>query len=391
VSGLSGLKPILKAGGRVNPFNRLIKKEKSMPIKLSFRILNLFIILVTSACSGITPAATTATAIPPAATSAPIVPTAPVASPLPPTPIKACYTASSAVQMPLWYVYEKGLFKKYNLDVELVNFDSGNLATSALIAGKIQFCQFSASNAINAVIAGEDLAIVGQFYDVFLHQLFVLPEIKSAADLKGKTLGVQSLGGMQDTAIRVALKSLGLDPDNDVAIIAAGQGPDRVRAMSIGKIAGSVFSSPDNTFAARAGYHMLLDLNTLGKPYMRQGIITKRSYILENREAVLNFMKAISEGVRMMKSDPEGWKAIMAKYLTLDTSKDADILDTAYQEYVLAQLPDQPDIKTDGIQTAIDEAAIKNPDAAKVKPEDMIDLTILQELEAGGFFKGIEQ
>jgi hypothetical protein len=104
---------------------------------------------------------------------------------------------------------------------------------------------------------------------------------------------------------------------------------------------------------------------------------------------VLNFMRALSEAVYVIKTDKnEGLEALAALF-SLDRQKDAATLDETYEIHLKARLSDIPRPTLPGIQTVLDEIATENPGAARVRAGDAADLSIVQELEDEGFFKDL--
>jgi hypothetical protein len=90
-----------------------------------------------------------------------------------------------------------------------------------------------------------------------------------------------------------------------------------------------------------------------------------------------------------MKNDPQGTKAVMAKYLQLDPAKDVASLDEAYSLIVLGTVGDIPFTTHSGIQTEIDVLASTNSNAANLTPDQVVDDSIMQGLVDSGFVKSL--
>src|SRR3990172_7106142 len=73
--------------------------------------------------------------------------------------IKIGYPATSYNQIHIWVAKEAGLFKKYGLDVELVFFRGGQLATQALVAGDPPIVNIG--TVVQAGLQGHDVALIG--------------------------------------------------------------------------------------------------------------------------------------------------------------------------------------------------------------------------------------
>ena len=318
----------------------------------------------------------------------PAQPTAIPATPTSLAKINVCYSAASGPQIVTWYAFEKGLFEKFGLEVNLVPIFAGTQAATALISGDMDICQLTGVSVANAVVAGEDLLMIGGFFNTFPFTLYVTPEIQSANDLRGKSLGISRPGSATDTAIRVALRHLGLDPDNDVTILPIGSQAENIAAMQAGQIVGTLAAPPEAEEAIELGYHGMLDIASLSIPYQHTGIATTRRYIEANRQNVFNFMKAVTEAIALMKEDPQGFNTVMAKYMLLDETKDKASLDASYP-FLMNQVNKIPYPTILGLKSILDDLVNEIPEAANVKPEDTVDLTIVQELESSGFIDSL--
>ena len=340
-------------------------------MKLSLFILLCLVLILLAACAS------------PTATLAPTI--APLAN------LKLCMASVSAYQIPVQYAFEKGLFKKYGLDVELVPFENGQLATTALIAGQVDACQVAGSNIVNAAVAGEDLELIAGLYNRHVYSLVVNPKIQNANDLKGKIAAAAQSGSATDTALRVALKYFGLEPDRDVTIVSVGSTNEIVNALQTGRADGGVLNSAQVLKARKEGYRELLDLSTLDIPYQHLGIAVNRKLVETRRADALNLLRAISDAMFTMRRDPEGTKQVLARYNKLDPQKDAELLDGIYQIVVQRQLADLPYPKVEPVQALLDFASSTNPAAKNFDAKKIIDDSLVRELDQSGLFKTLEQ
>lgn len=301
------------------------------------------------------------------------------------TPLVLCYSSLAGSQAATWYAYENGYYKKYGLDVEMLYISSGSKAVSALIAGDVDICSAAGSAVVNAVAAGQDAVMIAGMYNVYTGSLFVRPEIQSVADLVGKTVGVTQVGSSNDAGMRIALNSLGLVPDQDVTILPVGDEAERLQAVIAGQIAGTVLTSPMTLIAADQGFREMVDLTHLGVPYQATGLVSTRAYLGAHPAETEAFLKATIDAIHHMKQDPEGSKAAIAKYMQLDPVKDARSLEAAYQNLVVSALEAFPYPTLEGIQTLIDLSAVANPAVLQVKPQQVVDTSVLEKIDASGF------
>jgi len=305
------------------------------------------------------------------------------------TPVNVCYSALSGTQAVTWYAYEKGLFEKYGLLVNLVSMSGGSGAVSSLVSGDMDICQVASPSVVNAVAANQDIVMIAGLINTVPGSLMTQPEITSPEMLQGRIIGID-LGGSAEALTRLALMDLGIDPDRDVVLLNIGSEPERIAALKARQIDATFINPPLTASMRKKGFVELFNVGAAKIPYQGTSIATTRKFLKENRSLVANFMKAILEAIVRIKSDPEGSKAVMSQYLSLDPVADADALQESYNTIFMDTLGDIPYPTMEGLQVVIDLAAKENPGAALIKPEEVVDTSILEDLEKSGFISGLK-
>ncbi|MBX3010668.1 MAG: ABC transporter substrate-binding protein [Caldilineaceae bacterium] len=307
------------------------------------------------------------------------------------TPINVCYSSASATQSVVMYAYEKGIFQRYGLAVNLIYIEGGSTATTALMTGSVDICQIAGSAVVNSIVAGSDLKLIGGLFNTYVYSLMVRPEIATTADLQGKALAISDPGGSSDTALRVVLRSFGLAPEEDVALLAVGSQGKRLAAMESGAVVGTLVSVPETAMARAAGFHELVDMAALNVPYLHTALVTGGPFLQENQATVTQFLQATIAAIAQMKQDQAGVAEVIAQYLLMDAEKDAAALAEAHRVLIGTYLPIMPYPTLEGIQLLLDEAAVENPAAAAFKAAELVDTTLLTAIEASGFLAQLEQ
>lgn len=305
------------------------------------------------------------------------------------TPVDVCFTAPSGTQATGFYALEKGYFEKHGLKVNLVQISGGPKGVTAMVSGDVQICQIAGSAVVNAVAAEQDLVLVAGLYNTFPSVLFAQPGINSIDDLRGKTIGVSATGTASEVAVRLLLQDVGLDPDKDVVLLNMGEESERVLAMKAGQIDAIFVTPPFTHILAEGGYPALLDMADINIPFAHTAIATSRKFIAENRPVVLAFVKAIIEASHDMKNNPEEAKEVLAKYTGLDPVENVADLEDTYQNVILAYLQDVPYPSLEALQTLMTVAEQTNPSVANLTPEQLVDMSIVRELEESGFINSI--
>jgi ABC-type taurine transport system substrate-binding protein len=111
---------------------------------------------------------------------------------------------------------DRKFFEEQGLDAQIVQVRTGQVAVSALAANEAQFYSVSATGAsLGAMAAGLDLAFIAGIVNKLDGDFVVAPKIATPADLKGKAVGIQSIGGGVWTFTMLALDYWGLVPERD--------------------------------------------------------------------------------------------------------------------------------------------------------------------------------
>jgi ABC-type nitrate/sulfonate/bicarbonate transport system substrate-binding protein len=212
------------------------------------------------------------------------------------------YGAIGGNAMPLWIAKEQGIFRRYNLDPQLIYIIAGR-AMQSMIAGDIQFGLLGASHVTNAVTAGGDMTMLLGMEDKLNYFLNVRPGIKSAEDLKGKKVGIGTPSGSLAMATYVGLDQLGLVPRRDrIALLNTGSTPERMSSLFAGGIDAAFFNPEVEQVVLQQGFPMLFDLGKANVPYQASGLVTSRKYMRSNPLIVENLAKAVIEGAAFVQN-----------------------------------------------------------------------------------------
>ncbi len=296
------------------------------------------------------------------------------------TPVKltASYSEPIPDELALWIAKDAGYLEKRGLDVDLLLIESSK-GIPALLSGQTQIAVIGGSAVLAAAVGGADLVVVGVLAPVYPYQFMVPASIKAADDLKGKKVGVSSLASSSDTATRVVLRKLGLEPDKDVTVVAVGSTPNRIAAMVSGAIQGSVNQPPDSLIMESKGFHVLFDLAKLKLPSAQTTIVVKRSYAIEHRDVVQKFVDAIVQSIARDRQDKAFAVGTLKKWLKSDDDK---TMNTTYDVYVNNILPSVPYPEADQFADALAVLAQRNEKAKGFDVSKILDASFVQSAES---------
>ena len=302
------------------------------------------------------------------------------------TKIRIGYPSISSRQAQLWVAKDEGLFRKYGLEVELIFLRGGQIAVQALASGDPPIV--TVGNVILANLQGYDNVLVASVENSYDQIVFARPgTVTRMEQLKGKRFGISGFGTATHNAALILFKKFNLEPNRDVALIATGPAPDRLAAMTTGKVDATFFNPSEAPLAGKAGLVEIIQMADLGVEVQGSGLATSRGFIKGHRDVVRSAVKAYVEGIYFIFINKPATQKSLAKYMR---TNDADVLDYSYQHY-LKRTPKKPYPTMKGIQFMIDMAAPQFAQAKSAKPEQFVDLSFLQELEAEGFFTELEK
>ena len=296
--------------------------------------------------------------------------------------VKIAYSSADASNVVWFTALDGGLYRKYGLDVELIFIQSSTMSVSTLVSGDIQIANSSGGAVASAVVAGANLVMTACYINTLPYELVVQESVKSIEDLKGKSVGISRVGSASDVAARVLIKGLGLEPVKDVPIMQVGGPSERAAAFRTGKIVG--FPSPPGTIHLAKGmpHRILISTADFQKrfdfPYTCS--TTTKNYLASNRETMKKLTMALIEATHFLKTRKEETKKYIAKYTRQNNPQ---YLEASYMANV--KLHERvPLVTREGTEIQIKEALGRKP-GATLKVEDMVDDSIVRELEKSGF------
>ncbi|HEY7319230.1 MAG TPA: ABC transporter substrate-binding protein [Candidatus Binatia bacterium] len=297
--------------------------------------------------------------------------------------IRVAYSSTDTLNS-IWTIADDaGFYKKHGLDAEVVYIPSTTVAVAAIVSQDVQVGNAAGSGVANAVVRGADTVSVACFINVLAYELVVLDSVKTAEDLKGKSIGISRFGSVSDVAARELIKGLGLRPMEDVKILQVGGASERAAGFSRGVIAG--FPSPPgnvNLIPGGLPHRILADMADLPKPYPLPFIcaVTTKSFLAKKRETVKKTVMALIEATHFFKSNKEATQKIVAKYLR---GANQAYLDASYASTAKI-LERVPYTTREGMKIQLDDALKQSP-GAKVTIDNLIDDSIVREIEKEGF------
>jgi NitT/TauT family transport system substrate-binding protein len=278
------------------------------------------------------------------------------------------------------------LYAKHGLDVSIVKTNTA-AAVQAMLGGSMQIATGSGAAAfVTATIEGAPpFVLVGSWVNVFPYKIMARADIKTVADLKGKTGHVGApFGTIPDTALRFALTYLKMNPDKDVKLVqhSSADPASVLAALDRGDVQFGILAPPFDLIAERRGYVMLLALPGLGIPWQNNGEWVPRSYLKTHRDNVVRFMRATVEAIKFYFDQKEKTITYMAEYL--GRSRD----ETEYAYNMFKNWVDRnPRPKVEALRTMLYAISKTTPKAANADPASFMDTSIVDQIAKEGYLK----
>ena len=295
--------------------------------------------------------------------------------------INVVWTSEVGQFAPLWVTKEAKLFEKYGNSVQLIFIQGASSAAAALSSGDAQVGMFSPQVVISTPQL--DLVMFGRLGNTMDNRVYARKGIKSIKEVK--RVAISRFGSNADFAARFLLQREGLRPDIDVALLQVGNQANRIAAVETNNADAAMLTPPMTLQARKLGMTLLLDASKLNIPYSSLFFVARRPYLAKSRAELVNFNKAMIEGVAIYKSNKEFAMKVLSKYMKV---QDRDVLEENFKEY---DFPLKPYPSREYFELPIQEVGKKDPKVLKENPDRFTDLSLVKELESSGFIDKISQ
>lgn len=300
-------------------------------------------------------------------------------------PVLIAYGGFNETMAPMWVGVEKGLFKKYGADAHVLQTRSGPIMMATLASGGVPMVWAAPSSALNSSASGMKLGCFAAGNNRLPRELIVRKGIDSLDDLRGKTFGVQSIGGGAWLSTMVALDALGLDPDKyklNVRVI--GDTGTQTQALVSGNIDAAILPYSYADIAKRAGARSLADAGALKIVYQATVLCALKDSNIVTPEMTIGLTKGLIESLIYILEPANKREVVAMLKRNLRLGKDEDA-EAAYRVAQL-QMPNvEVGLNLDSWKTVRRLVARINPKVQEIDLDQVIVSSVMQNLEASGF------
>jgi NitT/TauT family transport system substrate-binding protein len=218
-----------------------------------------------------------------------------------------------ALAGPFIVAEEKGFFRNENLAVEFVPFRGGPNLVKAVIGGEILLGAAGATDILVFREAGMPLKMVATQTEGNHFTLNVAPDVQAAADLKGKSIGVTSVGATTWVFARMFAKAQGWEPDKDLKPVALGGLDAQIAALSRKEIAAYVWGDGGAVMQLAGKSRILTRLDAVTPKWISQIQYVSEDGIKRNADTIRKVMRAIFSAAKFMHDQPQDAAPLVAK------------------------------------------------------------------------------
>jgi NitT/TauT family transport system substrate-binding protein len=299
-------------------------------------------------------------------------------------------SALSPTNWAVWVAEEKGLFKKYGIEPQVI-FIGGGAARSmnALVAKDVQFMIIGGVGVINAALRGADVAMVASNVNLSTQRLISRPDIKTPDELRGKRVGVTAFGSNTHSVLLMLLKKWSMKPE-DLVILQIGPSPTMILSLEKALLDAAILTSPSDFIAIERGNRVLADLADLQIYSLQSTVSTTREYLKTSEDQATRFIRGYSEAIAFIKKNKAQSIDVLQKKLRLEPGQ-AVYLEKTYALYAGKYLDQVPYVSIQGVKTLLDFVSSQIPKAKSADPESFVDNKIVRTLENSGFFAKLYQ
>jgi len=297
--------------------------------------------------------------------------------------VRIGYTSPGPQHGILWVGDVSGIFKKNNLDLEII-YMPGNISIASLLSGEIQFGQMTGALMSPARLQGADPVMVVSIQELLDDRMVVRPTIKTPEDLKGKRIAISRFGAASHMRVINILPRFGLT-EKDVTFLQIGDTPARIVALAGNAVDASSFSPPDHLAAAQTGMRILFNMADFNIFYQGTGLVTTQRNIAKNRDVVKRMVKSYVEAIHVVRTNPEQTKRAFVKYRK---TKDEKQLEDAYQT-LRETVKQKPYPNLEAFKTIFKDVSDRIAAAKTANAKEFVDISFLEELDKSGYIDGL--
>jgi ABC-type nitrate/sulfonate/bicarbonate transport system substrate-binding protein len=277
---------------------------------------------------------------------------------------------------------DRGYYRQEGLDVQLVVMPSA-IGMQALLGGNVKFSTAGGAGLL-PILRGAPVRFMFTTFSRPMFWLYSRPDLRTVESLKGKKVGVSSLGSGPDSLLRELLKKRGLEGGRDVAILAVGSGTARFFALQAGSVDAAMLSIPANLMAQEAGFRELVSF--IEQEWIElQGTVNVTEQLWASDPGLVEkFVRATLKGFIHFRDQRARTLEILGRFLRTKEDAVTKIYDlmrpSLTQDGIVSE-----EIQRKSLEHVVDRAGLKEPPRLDRIFDYSVAVKVRQELRAQGW------
>ena len=300
------------------------------------------------------------------------------------TKITIGVAAMSPRTIPLIIAQEQGLFAKHGLEARIVLIRGAPTLVASLISGDLEVGYTGGPAVVGAAAQGIYLRILSSISSRLTHTLIANPSIKSAEQLRGKRMGIQSIGGSTWMHTMLALEHVGLDAKRDnISLLVIGDSVLIGQSLEAGRIDAATLDGALVRRLRSKGFSAIVDLTPHNIPMVNQAIVVSPEFLQKRGDVAERILMALVDSLAFTLA-PQNKAVVTKTMMKRFQFSDPTVGEEGYQDLQIS-VERKPFPSIDALRNVRRLMATQNPKVANVKIEELIDNRIIRKLEENGY------
>jgi len=291
--------------------------------------------------------------------------------------VQSGHTASS---WPLYVAQEKKLFEKNGIFLEAIIIRGATNTTRAVLSETVPIGRINPDYVITGIEKGAKVRIISGNMDKIPYDFTARPEIKTGADLKGKTIGVSTLtGGTTLMLHEITAKAFKLK-ETDYKMLVVGTSPERYAALKGGSVHATFMGPPFNLRARQEGFRPLITFHEVLGPIQFVVDFAHQSFLQNNRDHAVKYLKSMVEATQWLYDPKNKEEAIAIHMKILKSERNIAEQDYKYLVQEFQPFPKNGAVNKAAMDKTMELRAKEQDYKGKIPPyTDYVDNSFIEE------------
>ena len=300
------------------------------------------------------------------------------------TKITVGVAAMSPRTIPLLIAQEQGLFAKQGIDARIVLIKGAPTLVASLISGDIEVGYTGGTAVLGAASQGLYLRILSSISSKLTHTIIANPNVKTVEQLRGKSFGIQSIGGSTWMHTILSLEHVGLDVKRDhINLLVIGDSVLIGQSLEAGRIDAAVLDGALVRRLKSRGFTLIADMTPANIPMLNQAIVVNQEFLQKRADVAEKILMALVDSLAYTLAPMNKGvvtKTIMQRFHISDPA----VVEEGYQD-LLTSIERKPLPSLEALRNIRRLMAVQNLRAANVKVEELIDARLIRKLDENNY------